>query len=144
MRRTIAALIASLVVCCGGDFLWLGIVARDFYASRLGALLRPEPYWVPALLFYALYACGLLLFCVTPALAAGSWRKALGMGTLLGLVAYATYDLSNLATLQGWPVAVTIADIAWGMGISGLAALAGYAAAVASMRPVERPGRAPQ
>ncbi|HEV2977066.1 MAG TPA: DUF2177 family protein [Casimicrobiaceae bacterium] len=142
MRRNVAALIACLAVCCGGDFLWLGIAARDFYLSRLGALLRPEPYWLPAALFYALYASGLLVFCVTPALAAASWRKALGLGALLGLIAYATYDLSNLATLQGWPVTVALADVAWGMSLSGVAALSGYAAAVVSMRRSERPGHA--
>jgi len=129
MNRKLAAALACLVVYCGGDWLWLGVVARDFYATRLGLLLRPEPSWVPALLFYPLYVCGLLVFCVAPALAAGSSRKALLMGALFGLIAYATYDLSNLATLQGWPVTVTVADIAWGMIISAMAALAGYAAA---------------
>jgi len=68
---------------------------------------------------------------VAPAAAAGSARKAVGLGALFGLVAYATYDLSNLATLQGWPVTVTVADIAWGMFISALAALSGYSAAAA-------------
>lgn len=132
MKRSIAAVFAIVFVCCGGDFLWLGIAARDFYASRLGPLLRPEPNWAPALLFYALYAVGLLVLCVRPALATGSWRKAMGMGGLLGLVAYATYDLSNLATLQGWSLAVTVADIAWGACLSALAALAGYGAATVS------------
>jgi uncharacterized membrane protein len=134
MRRQVASASASLIVYCGGDWLWLGVVARDFYATRLGALLRPEPSWGPALLFYPLYVCGLLVFCVAPARAAGSWRKGLGMGALFGLVAYATYDLSNLATLQGWPVAVTVVDIAWGAFISAMAALAGYAAAAAAPR----------
>ncbi|HME01396.1 MAG TPA: DUF2177 family protein [Solirubrobacteraceae bacterium] len=133
-----AALIAILFVCCGGDLLWLGFAARDFYASRLGALLRPEPNWTPAALFYALYAFGLLVFCVTPALVTRSWREALARGALLGLVAYATYDLSNLATLQGWPLAVAVADITWGAALSAVAALAGYAAATLSTRPATR------
>jgi len=132
MRRNLAAAVASLLVYGGGDWLWLGVAARDFYASRLGALLRPEPNWVPALLFYPLYVCGLLVFCVEPARLAGSGRGALGRGALFGLVAYATYDLSNLATLTGWPVAVTAADIAWGVFISAMAALAGYAAAAST------------
>lgn len=134
MRRNLAAGIACLVVFCACDFVWLGVLARDFYGSQLGALLRAEPNWVPAVLFYPLYVCGLCVFCVLPARAAGSWRRALGRGALFGLVAYATYDLSNLATLNGWPVAVTVADIAWGTFVSALAAGAGYAAAGAAAR----------
>ena len=114
MRPTLAAALASLVAFCVCDFVWLGSVARDFYAAQLGALLLPEPNWVAALLFYPLYVAGLLVFCVLPAHAAGSWRKSLGRGAFFGLVAYATYDLSNLATLAGWPVAVTVVDLAWG------------------------------
>lgn len=128
MRPKLAAFVASLVVFCGCDFVWLGIAARDFYGSRLGASLRAEPYWLPALLFYPLYVCGLLVFCVTPALAAGSSRKALRLGALFGVVAYATYDLSNLATLEGWSVAVTVVDIAWGAFVSAVTAWAGYTA----------------
>lgn len=132
MRHKVAAALACLVVYCGGDWLWLGVVARDFYATRLGPLLRPEPSWLPAVLFYPLYVCGLMVFCVAPAVAAGSARRAVAMGAFFGLIAYATYDLSNLATLQGWPVTVTVADIGWGMFISALAALAGYKAAAAA------------
>lgn len=134
MRPKLAALFASLVVFCVCDWLWLGFAARDFYASRLGTLLRAEPNWGPVLLFYPLYVCGLLVFCVTPALAAGSWRKGLYLGAFFGSVAYATYDLSNFATLEGWSLAVTVTDIAWGTLISSVAALAGYAAATSSTR----------
>lgn len=129
MRAKVAAWISSLVVLCGGDFVWLGFAARDFYAAQLGGRLRAEANWVPALFFYPLYGFGLVVFCVTPALAASSWRKGLGLGALFGLVAYATYDLSNLATLAGWPAAVAFADIAWGVFVSAMAACAGYVAA---------------
>jgi uncharacterized membrane protein len=129
MRRNLIAAGACLVVFCAGDFVWLGVLARDFYGLRLGALLRAEPNWAAAALFYPLYVCGLCVFCVKPALAARSWRTGLGLGAFFGLVAYATYDLSNLATLNGWPVAVTVADIAWGSCVSAVAAVAGYAAA---------------
>jgi uncharacterized membrane protein len=125
----IVPFVASLVAFCAGDFVWLGFVARDFYASRIGALLLPEPNLAAASIFYPLYIVGLIVFCVRPALAAGSWRIALLSATLFGLVAYATYDLSNLATLEGWSLAVTLVDIAWGMIVSSAAALAGYAAA---------------
>jgi uncharacterized membrane protein len=139
MRRNVLAALASLVVLCFCDGVWLGVLARDFYAARLGALLLPEPNWVAAALFYPLYVGGLLVFCVRPALAAGSWRLGIGRGAFFGLVAYATYDLSNLATLRGWPVAVTIADIAWGAWVSSVATLAGYAAAARIAPGKDRP-----
>jgi uncharacterized membrane protein len=129
MRRNLFAASACLVVFCACDFMWLGVFARDFYASRLGALLLSEPNWVPAALFYPLYVGGLCVFCVMPALAARSGRTALSLGAFFGLVAYATYDLSNLATLNGWPIAVTVVDIAWGSFVSAVAAIAGYGAA---------------
>lgn len=129
MRTTLAAWFACLVVLCGGDLVWLGLVARDFYATALATLLRAQPNWAAALAFYPLYAAGLTFFCVTPALATGGSRQALARGALFGLVAYATYDLSNLATLQSWPLSVACADIAWGILISALAALAGHALA---------------
>lgn len=138
MRRNAAAALACLIVCCTCDFVWLGLVARDFYASRLGALVRTDPGWVPAVLFYLLYACGLVVFCVQPSLATGSGRASLGRGAFFGLVAYGTYDLTNLATLKGWPLAVSLADMAWGVFVGGLAALAGYAAASAVPRQAPR------
>jgi uncharacterized membrane protein len=134
MRRNLAVAGACLLVLCGGDFVWLGVVGRAFYASRLGALLLAEPRWPPAVLFYLLYACGLVVFCVNPALAARSWRKGVALGAFFGLVAYATYDLSNLATLEGWPASVACVDIAWGSLLSAAATLAGYAAGAALAR----------
>ncbi len=109
--------------------MWLGPVAGDFYAAELGPLLRAQTNWAPALAFYPLYAAGLVVFCVAPVLAAGGARQALARGAFFGLVAYATYDLSNLATLQGWPVTLTCADIVWGVLISALGAVGGYAVA---------------
>lgn len=132
MIRWIGAFVAGLAAFCASDLLWLGFVAKDFYASRLSGLLLDEPYLAPALLFYPLYVIGLLVFCVRPALAARSWRRALLFATLFGLVAYATYDLSNLATLKGWSVAVALVDLVWGMVVSSVAALAAYTAAAAT------------
>src|SRR5271169_4411483 len=86
MRRNLTAGIACLVVFCAADFVWLGVLARDFYGSRLGGLLLAEPNWMAAALFYPLYVCGLCVFCVAPARAAGSWRKGFGLGALLRLV----------------------------------------------------------
>jgi uncharacterized membrane protein len=134
MRRYVIAYLATLVALCLADFLWLGVVAAGFYRDALGALLRTEPRWDAALAFYLLYVVGIVVFCVRPALDAGAPRRAVGLGALLGLVAYGTYDLSNLATLQGWPAIVTVVDIAWGALVTAVAAFAGALAACAARR----------
>ncbi len=120
-----AAAVAFLVL----DLVWLGVVARTFYRDRLGGLLRDDVDVVPALLFYLLYVLGIVVFAVAPALAAGSWMTAALYGALLGLVAYATYDLTNLATLAGWPLSVAVVDMLWGAAVTALAATLGMLAA---------------
>lgn len=106
------------------DMLWLGVVATDWYARGIGHLMAPSPNLWAAALFYLLYPLGLLLFCVLPGRDA-PWLRVLGMGALFGFFAYATYDLTNLATLKGWPPVLTVVDIAWGCVVSGLSAAAG-------------------
>ena len=120
---------ASAVVFFGLDLVWLGLVARGFYARQLGDLLRDSPSLTVAGLFYALYVGGIVLFAISPALQSQSWRTALVLGVLLGLLAYGTYDLTNLATLRRWPVALALVDVTWGSLLTGLAASAGYWAA---------------
>lgn len=120
---------ASAVVFFGLDLVWLGLVARGFYARQLGDLLRDSPSLTVAGLFYALYVGGIVLFAISPALQSQSWRTALVLGVLLGLLAYGTYDLTNLATLRRWPVALALVDVTWGGLLTGLAASAGYWAA---------------
>lgn len=111
------------------DGLWLGLLMGPLYARYLGNLLLEQPRWLPAILFYLLYALGLLVFAIVPGLRARSWRTAARLAALLGLVAYGTYDLSNYATLQGWPLALTFIDIAWGAVLSGLTGAAAWLAA---------------
>lgn len=120
---------AAVVVFLGLDALWLGVVARGFYARRLGALLRPRPDLRIALVFYLFYVAGIVLFAVQPGLAAESWAVAAAHGAALGLLAYGTYDLTNQATLRDWPVAVTLVDMAWGGALTATAAIAGFLAA---------------
>ena len=128
MMRWGLAYLATLVTICVLDFAWLGFVAKDFYRGQIGAPLLDRPRWAAAGLFYAMYAAGTLGFVVVPAHDAGTWTRALVHGALFGLVCYATYDLSNLATLKGWTVPMTAADIVWGMAVTACAAIAGYAA----------------
>lgn len=108
------------------DGVWLGIVASDMYRRSIGHLMSPQIRWGAAAVFYLLYVAGLLVLVVLPNTSTPLLRVAL-LGALFGLVAYATYDLTNLATLQGWPVAVTLADLAWGAVVTGLTATAGVA-----------------
>lgn len=111
------------------DGLWLGLLMGPLYARYLGNLLLEQPRWLPAILFYLLYALGLLVFAIVPGLRARSWRTTVRLAALLGLVAYGTYDLSNYATLQGWPLALTFIDIVWGAVLSGLTGAAAWLAA---------------
>lgn len=120
---------AALSVFLAVDALWLGVLMRPVYAAALASLLAEQPRWTPAVLFYLLYMLGLLVFAILPGLRARRGRTAAALGALLGLVAYGTYDLSNYATLQAWPAALTVIDIAWGAVLSSLAATAGYLAA---------------
>jgi len=108
------------------DMLWLGFFAKDFYRAQIGFLLRTEFNWFAAVLFYLLFIAGILFFAVAPALEAGSWQRALLYGALFGFMTYATYDLTNLATLKDWPVTITLIDLLWGTMLSALVALASY------------------
>ncbi len=96
------------------DMVWLGLIAKNFYAKQIGFLLRPDVNWVAAISFYLLFIVGLLLFVVMPALEKNSLSHVLIFGALFGLISYATYDLTNLATVKNWPLLVTIVDLIWG------------------------------
>ncbi len=127
---TIAAFVklyfASLVVFLAIDMVWLGVLAKGFYQRHLGDLLRPDVRWGAALLFYLIFVGGVLLFAVLPALERASFRYAVLLGGLFGLIAYATYDLTNLATLRGFPPIVAVVDMVWGFVLTAVVAGAGY------------------
>ena len=120
--------VATVVVFIVIDGLWLGLVARSFYRRHLGYLMAEKPNWAAAGIFYLLYAIGLTVFAVIPGTDAGSALQGLWRGALFGLVAYATYDLTNQATVRDWPAIVTGVDLAWGTLLSAsVAAIATYA-----------------
>lgn len=96
------------------DMLWLGFIAKDFYAKQIGGLMKPDINWTAAIIFYLIYIAGLVVFVITPAVQKNSWTNAVLMGALFGFVCYATYDLTNLAVAKDWPVLVTIIDLIWG------------------------------
>lgn len=96
------------------DMLWLGFIAKDFYAKQIGGLMKPDINWTAAIIFYLIFIAGLVVFVITPAVQKNSWTNAVLMGALFGFVCYATYDLTNLAVAKDWPVLVTIIDLIWG------------------------------
>lgn len=112
--RTILLYILTVPVFFAIDLLWLGVIARGLYRRQLGAFLADEFNWTAAVVFYLIYIGGILLFAVLPALHARSLMKAICLGAAFGFIAYATYDLTNLATVKGWPLPITLIDMAWG------------------------------
>jgi len=100
------------------DGIWLAFVANKFYQSQIGTLLKEKPNFLAAALFYLLFIVGLVIFIITPALEKKSMFHCILFGALFGLITYATYDLTNLATLKNWPLLVTIVDLVWGAFLS--------------------------
>lgn len=122
----LAAYLAVLVPFGVLDAFWLSLMGPRLYRPTLGDILLPGVLITPAVVFYLLYPIGILVFAVLPALKSGSVSTALIYGALFGFLAYATYDLTNHATLRNWTVQLTLADMAWGTIASGLAATAAF------------------
>lgn len=135
MIRYTIAYAATAVVFLGVDYIWLSR-AMGFYRNSLGDLLAEKPNLPAAAAFYLIYFVGIVVFAVMPAARNGGWASAILLGGLLGLVAYATYDLTNLATLSRWPLAVTVVDMVWGTFVTALASLAGFIA-IRTFAPIE-------
>ncbi len=115
--------IITLIAFLGIDSLWLGLVAPSFYQSQIGYIMAENPNLIAAGLFYLLFVFGMVVFVVEPGVREGKLPRAVLCGALFGLVTYATYDLTNLATLEGWPVLVTVVDLAWGTILSAAVTL---------------------
>jgi uncharacterized membrane protein len=116
----------TLPVFLGIDMVWLLFVAKDFYNKQLGFIMSKNPTWIPAIIFYLLFTGGLVIFVIFPALESKSWLNAVLMGALFGLICYATYDLTNLATIKNWPVLITIIDLIWGTVLSSGVSVISY------------------
>jgi uncharacterized membrane protein len=116
----------TLLVFLAVDFLWLGFIAKRFYQRYLGNFFSEEVNWAAAFLFYLLFIFGMMVFVIYPAINANTVMHALLLGMLYGLVTYATYDLTNLALLKGWPLKIVVVDILWGIVLSGIVSTAGY------------------
>jgi len=108
------------------DLVWLGLVAAQFYQRQIGSLLAAQVRWAPAVLFYLIFIAGLLVFAVLPGLTAASLGRAALLGAFLGLMAYATFDLTCLALFRGFTVTVVVVDLIWGACLSAVVSAAGY------------------
>ena len=108
------------------DMLWLGLIAKNFYAQQIGVLIKEQVNWLAAIIFYGLFVFGLVFFVIAPAVESASWTMALSRGSLFGLITYATYDLTNLATLKNWPLKLTIVDILWGVVLASSVSIITY------------------
>jgi uncharacterized membrane protein len=134
LTRYAIAYAAALLAMGVGDYLWLGVLMPEQYKAWIGPLMLEQPRLGPAAAFYFLYPVGLIVFAVAPALERASAARALIASAFFGFVAYGTYDLSNLATLKAWPVALTVVDMLWGAFLSACAGWAAYGAARAWQR----------
>lgn len=116
MLKTISV---ALVIFFAIDMVWLGLIAKNLYSKYLGFIMAPNVKWLAAIIFYLVFIVGLAFFVIEPALAKQSLSYAIFAGLFFGFVTYATYDLTNLATLKDWPLLITIIDLVWGSFLGG-------------------------
>jgi uncharacterized membrane protein len=124
--KLILAYLLTAVVFFAIDLTWLGLIAKNLYRKYLGGFLSDTVNWTAAFVFYALFIIGIFIFSILPAVEKNSFSHAVIMGGLFGFFTYATYDLTNLATLKNWPLTIVYIDIIWGSIFTGLVAAAGY------------------
>ncbi len=118
--------LATLTVFFAVDMLWLGLIARTFYKKHLGFLMAPEVNWYAALIFYFIFIAGILVFVVLPGLKENDLPMLIVKAAFFGLITYATYDLTNLATVRDWPLIITLVDLVWGMVLTTIVSVAGF------------------
>jgi uncharacterized membrane protein len=126
MIQLLILVLISLPIMFALDLTWIGVVANGFYQQQLGALYSSHVIWPAAIAFYVIYACALGFFAIKPAIESHSLRKGVGHAALFALAAYATYDLTGLATIPNWPVLMTFVDMSWGLVLSMLTTTAVY------------------
>lgn len=126
MKSILISYFLTLVVFLIVDMLWLGIIAKNLYQSYLGNFLSDSVNWTAAIIFYFIYVVGISIFAIYPAVNKDSVMNAILLGALFGFFTYATYDLTNLATLKGWPLPIVFIDIAWGTFLSAFVSFSGF------------------
>ena len=126
IKSTIISYLLTFIVFLIVDMLWLGIIAKNLYQKYLSGFLTDRVNWTAALIFYLIYIVGISIFVIYPAVNKGSASNAILMGALFGIFTYATYDLTNLATLKGWPLSIVFIDIFWGAVLSAIVSFSGF------------------
>lgn len=124
--KLVLSYLLTTIVFFAIDMLWLGVVAKDLYKKYLGHYLTDQVNWTAAIIFYLLFIVGIFIFAILPAVEKSSLTRALVLGALFGFFTYATYDLTNLATLKNWPLNIVFIDIIWGAILTALVSAAGY------------------
>jgi len=126
MQRILLYYLITLIFFFAIDLTWLGFIAKNLYRDKLGFILSDKVNWTAAIIFYIIYIAGILYFAVLPAAESGSLSTAIIRGAALGFLCYATYDLTNLATIARWPVSIVVIDIVWGTVLTGSCAAGGW------------------
>ena len=126
ITKLIISYLLTTVVFFAIDMTWLGFIAKNLYRKYLGSFLSDTVNWTAAIIFYLLFIVGIFYFAILPAVEKNSLAKAILSGALFGFFTYATYDLTNLATLKNWPLPIVFIDIVWGAILTGLVSTAGY------------------
>jgi uncharacterized membrane protein len=124
--KWIASYVLTALVFFAIDMVWLGVLAKNLYRKYLFGLLADQVNWSAAIIFYLLFIVGIFVFVILPAVEKNSIITALWLGAFFGIITYATYDLTNLATLKNWPLTIVFIDIAWGAVLTSLVSMAGY------------------
>jgi uncharacterized membrane protein len=122
----IISYLLTAVVFFAIDMVWLGVVAKNIYRKYLGTFLSDTVNWTAAIIFYLIFIVGIFIFVINPAVKEQSVTRAIVLGAIFGLITYATYDLTNYATLKGFPLNIVFIDLAWGAVLTSLVSLAGY------------------
>ena len=126
MLKYLAIYLSFLVALVAIDLVWLLGLAKNLYRDQMGDLMASEPKLIAGLAFYLIYALGVCIFVIMPALSKQSWIYAVQYGALFGLFCYMTYDLTNLATIKNWPLMITIIDLIWGSLVTATTASVSY------------------
>lgn len=134
MKAWLTSYVSAGVVFLAVDAVWLSTMTGLLYRPMIGDLIAAKMRLAPAVAFYLIYIGGIVTFAVMPALASGRWTMALMLGAALGLVAYATYDLTNQATLKNWPLTLTLVDLAWGTTLTAISSAAAFFIASAALK----------
>ena len=126
IKSIIISYVLTFIVFLLVDMLWIGVIAKNLYQKFLGGFITDKVNWTAAFIFYLIYVVGISIFAIYPALNKGSAVNAILMGALFGIFAYATYDLTNYATLKGWPLPIVFIDILWGAVVSAIVSFSGF------------------